>query len=113
MINILLTIIFAISIPLQANAYQVIAVNKIARVSCYNDYGRTASGLITYPGIVATSDYSILMKTPVYIEGYGMMSIADRTANWIGNERGFTLDIYDPNCTKNFGIKILSYTLNK
>src|ERR1035437_1341346 len=91
---------------------EIIPVIKTARITCYNDYGKTASGEITLPGIVATSDRSIKMGTKVYIEGYGIMEVKDRTAKWI-NDRGLTFDIWDKDCNKSFGVKKLTYTLLK
>ena len=112
--NILLTILFTL-IGTHQSAYpvpkiEIIPVVKTARITCYSDFGRTASGEITRPGIVATSDRSIPMGTKVYIEDYGIMDIADKTAKRI-HERGFTLDIYDLNCDKSFGVKIKTYKL--
>ena len=118
MLDIIFTILF---ISLHFISYQssypvpkieIIPVTETARITCYNDYGKTASGEITRLGIVATSDRSIPMGTKVYIEGYGEMLIADKTAKWV-NDRGLTFDIYDPNCDKGFGVKKLTYTLVK
>lgn len=92
---------------------KIIPVVKTARITCYNDYGITASGLITQKGIVATSDRTIPMKTKIFIEDYGEMLIADKTAKWINEKRGLTFDIYDPNCDKNFGVKYRTYKLLK
>lgn len=92
---------------------QIIPVVKTAKITCYNDYGTTASGEITRPGIVATSDRSIPMGTKVYIEGYGIMEIKDKTAKWIYNKKGLVFDIWDKDCDKSFGVKKLTYTLIK
>lgn len=89
----------------------IIPVVKTARISCYNDYGTTASGITTRKGIVATSDRSIPMGTKIYIEGYGEMLVADKTALWVHNKFGLTFDIYSPDCDKYFGIKHLTYKL--
>ena len=86
-------------------------MTETARISCYTDRGIMASGKYVYPGAVATSDRSIPMGTEVYIEGFGIMTIEDRTALWVHEQRGFTIDIYDPNCTKNFGVKKLTYKI--
>ncbi len=93
--------------------FQISTVCPIARITCYNDYGATASGLTTRKGIVATSDRTIPMGTEVLIQGYGKMLIADKTAKWVHEKKGFTLDIYDPNCDKNFGVKYRTYKLLK
>lgn len=90
---------------------KIIPVVETARITCYNDYGKTASGEITRKGIVATSDRTIPMKTKIYIEGYGEMLIADKTAKWVHEKRGLTFDIYDPNCDKYFGVNIKTYKL--
>lgn len=90
-----------------------IQICPVARITCYNDYGITASGLITRKGIVATSDRTIPMGTEVIIQGYGKMLIADKTAKWVNEKHGFTLDIYDPNCDKSFGVKRKTYKLIK
>ena len=90
---------------------EVIAVDKVARVTCYSDFGATASGEITRPGIVATSDRSIPMGTKIYIEGYGEMLIADKTAQWVHDQNGLTFDIWDKDCDRTFGVKKLTYKI--
>ena len=45
----------------------IIPVTETARITCYSDYGITASGEITRAGIVATSDRSIPLGTKIYI----------------------------------------------
>ena len=82
-----------------------------ARITCYRESGITASGLITRKGIVATSDRSIKMGTKIWLEGYGEMLIADRTASYIQKQFGLTFDIYNPDCDKSFGVKRLSYKI--
>ena len=89
---------------------EIIPVIKTARITCYNDYGKTASGEITQPGIVATSDRSIPMGTKVYIKVYGEMLIADKTAKYIRN-RGLTFDIWLADCNKSFAVKKLTYKI--
>ncbi len=91
----------------------IIPLNKIARITCYKTQGIMANGNYTYPGAVAVSDYSIPLNTKIYVEGYGIMSIEDHTASWIQKKRGFTIDIYSPNCSMKFGVKKLTYKLLK
>ena len=117
MTNLLFTIIFSL-LGAHQSAYpvkniEIIPVVKKARITCYSDYGNTASGEITRPGIVATSDRSIPMRTKIYIEGYGEMLIADKTAKWIQEKHGLTFDIWIKDCDKSFGVKRLTYTLLK
>lgn len=90
---------------------EIIPVVKTARITCYNDYGKTASGEITRPGIVATSDRSIKMGAKVYIEGYGIMEIKDKTAKWVHEKHGLTFDIWLKDCDKYFGVKTKTYKL--
>ena len=70
-----------------------------------------SNGDITYIGAVAVSDRSIPLNSEIYVEGYGVMTVADRTAKWIWEQRGMTIDIYSPDCNKNFGVKKLTYKL--
>lgn len=91
----------------------IIPISQTARITCYSDYGRTASGEITRPGIVATSDRTIKMGTHIYIEGYGIMEIKDKTAKWIQKERGLTFDIWLKDCDKSIGSKKRTYKLLK
>lgn len=92
---------------------EVIAVDKTARVTCYAPTGyRTASMKVPAYGMVASSDRTIPLGTKVYIEGYGIMTVEDRTASWVHEQKGFTLDIFmEEGCDKNFGVKRLTYKL--
>ena len=90
---------------------EIIPVIKTARITCYNDYGKTASGEITLPGIVATSDRTIKMGTKVYIQDLGILEIKDKTAKWIQPKYGFTLDVWLKDCNKYFGVKKLTYKI--
>ena len=94
--------------PLELKIEQV---SKTTRVTCYNDFGTMSNGDITYIGAVAVSDRSIPLNSEIYVEGYGVMTVADRTAKWIWEQRGMTIDIYSPDCNKNFGVKKLTYKL--
>ena len=84
-----------------------------ARITCYNNTGTMANGEQTFIGAVATSDRSIPMNTLVFIQGYGIMKISDKTAKWVHEKHGLTFDIYDPNCSKKFGVKRLKYEIQK
>lgn len=94
---------------------EVIGVNQTARVSCYVDKGIMANGKYVYDGAVAFSDRSVPLNTKVYIEGFGIMDIADRTALWVDEKYPVpTIDIWmdmsNEDCLK-WGVKYLSYTL--
>lgn len=93
------------------SAYSLSEEDGEARITCYNDQGTMANGEQTFIGAVATSDRSIPMNTLIFIEGYGVMKISDKTALWVHEERGLTFDIYDPNCSKDFGVKKLKYKI--
>jgi 3D (Asp-Asp-Asp) domain-containing protein len=93
--------------------FEVIEVNLIARITCYNDSGIMANGKYTYSGAVAVSDRTISLNSKVYVEGYGIMDITDRTAKWVHEKHGLTIDIYSPDCDKTFGVKRLTYKLLK
>lgn len=103
----------AVAVPNLPSQLEIIGVYKTARITCYNDFGATASGEITRPGIVATSDRSIPMGTEIYIEGYGIMEIKDKTNLRIQKDYGLTFDIWDKECDKSFGVKHLTYKLLK
>ena len=85
----------------------------IARVTCYAPTGyHTASQKVPAYGMVASSDRTIPLGTKVYIEGYGEMVVEDRTAAWVHENKGFTLDIFmEDGCDKNFGVKRLGYII--
>lgn len=93
--------------------HKEIIYDKKARITCYNDSGTMANGEHTFIGAVATSDRSIPMNTPVFIQGYGIMKISDKTAKWVYEKYGLTFDIYDPNCSKKFGVKYLGYAIQE
>ena len=88
----------------------IINIDKTARITCYNDKGIMANGEYVYSGAVAVSDYSIPLNTKIYVEGYGIMEITDHTARRI-QKRGFTIDIYSPDCSMKFGVKHLTYKI--
>jgi len=94
---------------------EVITVDKTARVTCYAPTGyRTASMKDPTYGMVASSDRTIPLGTQVYIEGYGIMTVEDRTAKWVHEKKGFTLDVFmEEGCDKHFGVKRLSYVILK
>jgi len=94
-------------------SYEIIEVNQTAKITCYNDSGTMANGEQTFVGAVAVSDRSIPLNSHIYVEGYGIMKVADRTAKWIWETKGMVIDIYDPNCDRSFGVKRKSYTLIK
>ena len=87
------------------------SITKTARITCYRDFGKMANGKITYPLAVAASDRSIPLNTKIYIEGYGELTITDRTAKWVHEKYGTTFDLYMPDCDMNFGVKKLTYKL--
>lgn len=85
----------------------------IARITCYAPTGyRTASMKTPQYGMVASSDRTIPLGTKVMIEGYGEMTIEDRTAKWVHEKKGFTLDIFmEEGCDAKFGVKHLKYKI--
>lgn len=92
---------------------ELIKVNKIARVTCYTDKGIMANGDYVYPGAVAFSDRSVPLNQAIYVEGFGEMVIADRTAKWVHTNFNYpTIDIWmtEEEC-KEFGLKYLSYVI--
>jgi len=93
---------------------ELIKVNRIARVTCYTDKGIMANGDYTYPGAVAFSDRSVSLNQNIYVEEFGEMYIADRTAKWVHEKYTVsTIDIWmtEEECKK-FGMKYLSYIIN-
>lgn len=92
---------------------ELIEINKIARVTCYTDKGIMANGDYVYPGAVAFSDRSVSLNQNIYIEEFGEMYIADRTAKWVHEKYSVpTIDIWmtEEEC-KNFGMKYLNYKI--
>lgn len=92
---------------------ELVAVNIPARVSCYIDTGTMASGKQTYKGAVATSDRSIPMGTKIYLEGFGIMTVEDKTALWVHTKFELpTIDVWmtEEEC-KEFGLKKLNYVI--
>ena len=77
---------------------------KEARITCYKATGNlTASGKVPKNGMVATSDRTIPFGTKVIINGQ-TYSVEDRTAQWVHDEKGFTIDIFmEEGCDANFG----------
>jgi len=77
---------------------------KEARITCYEATGNlTASGKVPKNGMVATSDRTIAFGTKVIINGQ-TYSVEDRTAQWVQDEKGFTIDIFmESGCDANFG----------
>ena len=94
--------------------FELINVNQIARVTCYVDKGIMANGDYVYPGAVAFSDRSVNLNQNIYVEGFGEMYIADRTAKLVHEKYSVpTIDIWmtEKEC-KEFGMKYLSYVIN-
>lgn len=88
-------------------------VDQTARVSCYIDKGLTASGEYVRPGIVAVSDRTIPMDSQLYLEGFGVMDVRDKTATWVRDKYPvLTIDVWmtEEEC-KEFGLKYLTYKL--
>ena len=88
-------------------------VSKIVRVSCYTDKGLTASGEYVRPGIVAVSDRNIPMNSQLYLEGFGIMDVRDKTATWVRDKYPvLTIDVWmtEEECQE-FGLKHLTYKL--
>jgi len=90
-----------------------IRVDQVARVTCYTDKGIMANGNYVYPGAVAFSDRTVPLNQTIYVEGFGEMFIADRTAQWVHDKYEVpTIDIWmtEADC-KAFGMKYLSYKI--
>jgi 3D (Asp-Asp-Asp) domain-containing protein len=65
-----------------------------ARITKYGATGnRMANNEYPHIGAVAVSDYSIPLGTKILIDGQEY-TIKDRTAKWIHNRFGLTIDIY-------------------
>ena len=65
-----------------------------ARITKYGATGNlTASGKTPQVGFVAVSDRSIPFGTKIIVEGR-IYSVEDRTAMWVGEKHGFTVDIF-------------------
>lgn len=77
---------------------------KEARITCYEATGNlTASGKVPKNGMIATSDRTIAFGTKVIINGQ-TYSVEDRTAKWVHDDKGFTIDIFmEEGCDANFG----------
>lgn len=77
---------------------------KEARITCYKATGNlTASGKVPKNGMVAVSDRTIKFGTKIIINGQ-TYSVEDRTAQWVHDEKGFTIDIFmESGCDANFG----------
>ncbi len=91
----------------------VVYIGKTARVSCYIDKGLTASGEYVRPGIVAVSDRTIPMYSQLYLEGFGIMDVRDKTATWVRDKYPvMTIDVWmtEEDCNE-FGLKYLTYKL--
>jgi len=91
----------------------IVEVDKMARVTCYIDTGLMANGKYTYYGAVAFSDRTVPLNQNIYVEGFGEMFIADRTAQWVHDKYPVpTIDIWmtEADC-KAFGMKYLSYKI--
>lgn len=113
----LLLLLILIPIPEKAvnmeKRPELIKVDNIARVSCYIDKGTMANGQYTYHGAVAFSDRSVPLNQDIYVEGFGEMFIADRTALWVHEKYDVpTIDVWmtEEDC-KAFGLKYLSYKI--
>ena len=78
-----------------------------ARITCYSPTGnKTASGKEPKNGMVSVSDRAIKFGTEIYIDGLKYV-VEDRTALWVGEEKGFTVDVFmEEGCDKNFGANI-------
>lgn len=66
-----------------------------------------ANGEYPHEGAVASSDRSIPLGTKVLIDGKEY-TVKDRTAKWVHEQRGFTIDIYSEETNQemlNFGRK--------
>jgi len=78
----------------------------LARTTCYGPTGyRTASMKTPRNGMIATSDRTIPLGTKIEIEGYGVMTVEDRTAKSINTKFKYpTLDIFlESGCDNTFG----------
>lgn len=100
--------------PPAPDLYEIIEVDKVARITCYVDKGIMASGRYTYPGAVATSDRTIPFGTKIYVEEFGEMIVEDRTNKRFENVEPMTIDIYFTGTRQeclDFGVKYLSYKI--
>jgi len=90
---------------------------KQASVTKYGWTGnKMANGEYPYPGAVAISDRTIPLGTKIELDGKEYI-VADRTAKWIHEKFGLTIDIYSAESEMemiNFGRqnKIIKITLN-
>jgi hypothetical protein len=74
-----------------------------ARITCYAPTGNlTASGKVPKNGMIAVSDRTIKFGTQIIIDGL-TYTVEDRTAQWVHEEKGFTIDIYKDDCDMSFG----------
>lgn len=85
-----------------------------ARITCYKATGnKMANGQYPKNGFVATSDRTISLGTEVIIEGKSYI-VGDRTALWVQEEKGFTIDIFmEEGCDLNYGASIKEIIINK
>jgi 3D (Asp-Asp-Asp) domain-containing protein len=75
----------------------------LARITCYKATGnRMANGQYPSEGFVATSDRTIPLGTKIVIDGIEY-EVGDRTALWVHEQKGFTIDIYKDDCDLSFG----------
>lgn len=73
----------------------VVCPSETARVTKYGWTGNTmANGKYPEVGYCATSDRSIPFGTVIIVEGIGECIVGDRTAKWVHNLHGFTVDLY-------------------
>lgn len=83
-----------------------------ATITKYTKTGyRMASGKYPYVGAVATSDYSIPFGTKVLVNNC-TFTVQDRTAQWVHDKHGLTLDFFTTNSNKEalvFGRKTVKY----
>ncbi len=84
--------------------FEPLGASVEARITFYKPTGHpTASGKTPKNGMVATSDRNIPFGTEIYIDGEKYI-VEDRTAWYIEEEKGFTVDIFmEEGCDKNFG----------
>jgi len=75
-----------------------------ARITCYAPTGNlTASGKVPKNGMIAVSDRTIKFGTQIIIDGL-TYTVEDRTAQWVHDDKGFTIDIFmEEGCDANFG----------
>jgi 3D (Asp-Asp-Asp) domain-containing protein len=79
--------------------------STLARITCYNWTGnKMANNKYPEYGYVATSDRSIPFGTEIIIDGETFI-VGDRTALWVDEKFGLTIDIYLDNCDMTFGAK--------